>query len=85
MVCIAPCSLLPSEQAIKVIESLKALPVKENDSYFLWSIFSDLRSIPRQVMEQGGDCADRSRLAIRMLSQDGVCDWKHGQGPSFSL
>ena len=69
---IAPRSLPPSEQAIKVVESLKALPAKGNDSYFLLPTFSVLRSMPRQVMEQGGDCADRSRLVIRMLRLHGI-------------
>jgi hypothetical protein len=75
---IAPRSLPPSEQAIKVVESLKNLPVKEFSStrqdtpYFLLPIFSFLRPMPRQVMEQGGDCADRSRLVIRMLRLHGI-------------
>jgi hypothetical protein len=69
---IAPRSLPPSEQAIKVVESLKALPAIGNDSYYLLPIFSVLRSMPRQVMEQGGDCGDRSRLVIRLLSQHGI-------------
>lgn len=75
---IAPRSLPPSEQAIKVVESLKDLPVKEfsatrqDSPYFLLPIFSFLRPMPRQVMEQGGDCADRSRLVIRMLRQHGI-------------
>jgi hypothetical protein len=75
---IAPRSLPPSEQAIKVVESLKDLPVKEFSAtrqdapYFLLPIFSFLRPMPRQVMEQGGDCADRSRLVIRMLRLHGI-------------
>jgi hypothetical protein len=75
---IAPRSLPPSEQAIKVVESLKDIPVKEfsatrqDSPYFLLPIFSFLRPMPRQVMEQGGDCADRSRLVIRMLRLHGI-------------
>ena len=75
---IAPRSLPPSEQAIKVVESLKNLPVQEfsatrqDSPYFLLPIFSFLRPMPRQVMEQGGDCADRSRLVIRMLRLHGI-------------
>ena len=75
---IAPRSLPPSEQAIKVVESLKDLPVKDfsamqqDTRYFLLPIFSVLRPMPRQVMEQGGDCADRSRLVIRMLRLHGI-------------
>ena len=75
---VAPRSLPPSEQAIKVVESLKGLPVKDfsamqqDSRYFLLPIFSFLRPMPRQVMEQGGDCADRSRLVIRMLRLHGI-------------
>jgi hypothetical protein len=69
---IAPRSLPPSEQAIKVVESLKALPVIQNSSYFLLPIFSALRPMPRQVLEQGGDCGDRSRLVIRLLHLHGI-------------
>ncbi|MEO7859369.1 MAG: hypothetical protein ABIU05_02820 [Nitrospirales bacterium] len=75
---VAPRSLPPSEQAIKVVESLKVLPVKDfsalqqDNRYFLLPIFSFLRPMPRQVMEQGGDCADRSRLVIRMLRLHGI-------------
>ena len=75
---IAPRSLPPSEQAIKVVEFLKDIPVKDfsamqqDTRYFLLPIFSFLRPMPRQVMEQGGDCADRSRLVIRMLRLHGI-------------
>jgi hypothetical protein len=75
---VAPRSLPPSEQAIKVVEFLKDIPVKEfsatrqDTPYFLLPIFSFLRPMPRQVMEQGGDCADRSRLVIRMLRLHGI-------------
>ncbi|TKB90006.1 MAG: hypothetical protein E8D41_12935 [Nitrospira sp.] len=75
---VAPHSLPPSEQAIKVIEFLKDIPVKdfsaiqEDSRYFLLPIFSFLRPMPRQVIEKGGDCADRSRLVIRMLRLHGI-------------
>jgi len=75
---VAPRSLPPSDQAIKVVESLKGLPVKDfsalqqDSRYFMLPIFSFLRPMPRQVMEQGGDCADRSRLVIRMLRLHGI-------------
>ena len=75
---IAPHSLPPSEQAIKVVEFLKDIPVKnfsaiqQDTRYFLLPIFSFLRPMPRQVIEQGGDCADRSRLIIRMLRLHGI-------------
>ena len=69
---IAPRSLPPSEQAIKVVESLKEKPDIDNPSYFLLPIFGFLRATPRQVMEQGGECGDRSRLVIRLLSVRGI-------------
>ena len=75
---VAPRSLPPSDQAIKVVESLKGLPVKDfsalqqDSRHFLLPIFSFLRPMPRQVMEQGGDCADRSRLVIRMHRLHGI-------------
>ena len=69
---IAPRSLPPSEQAMKVVESLKTLPVIENSSYFLFPIFSVLRPMPQQILEQGGDCGDRSRLLIRVLHLRGI-------------
>jgi hypothetical protein len=64
---IAPRSLPPSEQAIKVAEYANQLLAIQNHSYFLSPIFSFLRPTPRQVIEQGGDCGDKSRLVIRML------------------
>ena len=69
---IAPSSLPPSVQAMKVVESLRTLPVIENTSYFLFPIFSVLRPMPQQILEQGGDCGDRSRLVIRMLHLRGI-------------
>ncbi|MEK7762051.1 MAG: hypothetical protein AAB433_10750 [Nitrospirota bacterium] len=69
---IAPRSLPPSEQAIKVVESLKEKPDIDNPSYFLLPIFGFLRATPRQVMEQGGECGDRSRLVIRLLNVRGI-------------
>ena len=69
---IAPRSLSPSVQAMKVVESLRTLPVIENTSYFLFPIFSVLRPMPQQILEQGGDCGDRSRLVIRMLHLRGI-------------
>lgn len=69
---IAAPSLLPSEQAIKVLEFLKEKPDIDNQSYFLWPIFKFLRATPRQVIEQGGECGDRSRLVIRLLGVRGI-------------
>jgi hypothetical protein len=69
---IAPRSFPASEQAIKVVESLKEKPDIDNPSYFLLPIFGFLRATPRQVMEQGGECGDRSRLVIRLLRVHGI-------------
>ena len=69
---IAPRTLPPSEQAIKVIESLKEMPDIDNPSYFILPIFGFLRATSRQVMEQGGECSDRSRLVIRLLNVRGI-------------
>ena len=69
---IAPRTLPPSEQAIKVVELLKEMPDIDNPSYFLLPIFGFLRATPRQVMEQGGECGDRSRLVIRLLNVRGI-------------
>lgn len=68
----APRFLPPSNQAIKVVEALRGLPEIQNSSYFLLPIFSFLRPTPRQVLEQGGDCGDRSRLVIRLLRLRGI-------------
>lgn len=39
---------------------------KENNRYFLWP---RLRATPLQVLESGGDCADKSRLLTALLRQ----------------
>lgn len=67
-----PRFLPPSNQAIKVVEALRGLPEIQNSSYFLLPIFSFLRPMPRQVLKQGGDCGDRSRLVIRLLRLRGI-------------
>ena len=69
---IAPPSLAPSKQAIKVIEALKDLTERGNSSYFLLPALRFLRPMPQQVIEQGGDCSDKSRLVIRLLHQHGM-------------
>jgi hypothetical protein len=42
---------------------------KENPRYFL---FPQLRATPCQVLETGGDCADKSRLLSAMLREVGI-------------
>jgi hypothetical protein len=58
----------PSEIAKNVVLSLKSKP-DENDSYFLLPL---LRPAPWQVIEKGGDCADRSRLVVALLHLRGI-------------
>jgi hypothetical protein len=60
-------SLPPSQQIQDIVLSLKSKKDNGNDSYFLFPVFSFLRPTPLQVIEQGGDCADRSRLVIALL------------------
>jgi len=60
-------ALPPSEQVKMIIRFLRDKPAALNDSYFLLPIFRFMRPTARQVAEQGGDCADRSRLLIRLL------------------
>ncbi len=69
---VAAPSLSSSEQVKRVVISLKNDPDVENDSYFLLPIFSSLRPTARQVIEDGGDCADRSRLLIALLRLRGI-------------
>lgn len=75
----------PSEQVKQVLSFLRSKPSGTNSSSFLLPILAPLRPTARQVAEQGGDCADRSRLLVVLLdlrhisaskwalySQDGV-------------
>lgn len=65
-------SLPPSEQIKQVVLSLKNKPDDGNDSYFLLPLFRFLRPTPWQVIEKGGDCADRSRLVVALLRLRGI-------------
>ena len=69
---VADPSLPRSEQVKRVVISLKNDPDVENNSYFLLPIFRPLRPTARQVIEDGGDCADRSRLLIALLRLRGI-------------
>jgi hypothetical protein len=69
---VADPSLSKSEQVKLVVLSLKNDPDVDNDSYFLLPIFRSLRPTARQVIEDGGDCADRSRLLITLLRLRGI-------------
>lgn len=69
---IASRRLPQSRQVIQVLDYLRKLPAVENSSYFLSPIFSILRPSARSVAQHGGDCADRSRLLIRLLHSRGI-------------
>ena len=69
---VADSSLSRSEQVKRVVISLKNDPDVDNDSYFLLPVFRSLRPTARQVIEDGGDCADRSRLLIALLNLRGI-------------
>jgi hypothetical protein len=62
----------PSELAKEIVLSLKDKPDDGNDSYFLFPLFRPLRPTATQVLERGGDCADRSRLVITLLNLRGI-------------
>jgi hypothetical protein len=61
-----------SEQAKSALLIFKNRSDRENDSYFLLSIFAPLRATPAEVAVDGGDCADRCRLLITMLRLRGI-------------
>ncbi len=65
-------SQVPSEQAKEIVLSLKNKPDEGNDSYFLIPAFRFLRPMASQVIDKGGDCADRSRLVITLLRLHGI-------------
>ncbi len=69
---IASPSLPPSEQVKALVLSLKDQPDDENDAYFLCPAFRFLRATPLQVLNGGGDCADRSRLMVALLRLRGI-------------
>ena len=62
----------PSEQTKQILTYFKGKPRKTNMSYFMFPFLDFLRPTARQVAEQGGDCADRSRLALILLQVHGV-------------
>lgn len=64
---IAQRNLPPSEQIKRVLSFLRDKPMIRNESYFFLPVFSFLRPTARQVVTQGGDCADRSRLVVSLL------------------
>jgi hypothetical protein len=69
-------SLAATEQIKQVVSSLKDKPAEGNESYFLVPVFRFLRPTPEQVIENGGDCADRSRLLVRLLQLRGISSSK---------
>ena len=69
---IVPASLLPSEQVKQILAFLRAKPGYTSNSYFLFPALGFLRPTARQVAEQGGDCADRSRLLVVLMRFRGI-------------
>jgi hypothetical protein len=57
----------PSEQTKQILAFFRGKSSRSNSSYFLLPVFESLRPTARQVAEQGGDCADRSRLTVVLL------------------
>src|SRR6267378_1647486 len=61
-----------SEQVKAIVLSLKDKSGDGNEGYFLLPVFRFLRPTPWQVIENGGDCGDRSRLVIELLRLRGI-------------
>jgi hypothetical protein len=61
-----------SEQVKAIVLSLKDKSGEGNEGYFLLPVFRFLRPTPWQVIENGGDCGDRSRLVIGLLRLRGI-------------
>ena len=60
-------SIPASQQAEAISKYLALKPDDSNNAYFLLPIFGVLRPSARAVADQGGDCADRSRLMVVLL------------------
>ncbi len=65
-------NLLPSEKVIRLQRFINKKTRVGNDNYFLHPELRFLRPTARQVAQSGGDCADRSRLLIRLLQLQGI-------------
>ena len=65
--------LPPSRKVLTLLEYIddNVARVETTDESFLPGL-SFLRPTARQVLEKGGDCADRSRLLIELLKREGV-------------
>jgi len=64
--------LPPSEQVKALVLSLRDKSGEGNEGYFLLPVFRFLRPTALQVIENGGDCGDRSRLLIALLRLRGI-------------
>ncbi len=69
---IARQTLPPSAQTLALLAYLRAKPPQTNRSYFLAPQFAFLRATARQVAQDGGNCADRSRFVVVMLKLRGI-------------
>lgn len=82
---------LNDQELGKAIETLNARVYSKegfakNKSYFLWN---KLGATPLQILQGGGDCADKSRLTAAILDENGIdatlvmlkpcqeCSWRH--------
>lgn len=64
---------IPSEKTIKFMKYIREeVPDKRNTSFFLLPVLRFLRPTARQAAENGGDCADSSRLLIRLLRLNNI-------------
>ena len=66
-------NMAPSQKVTALVNYIESnVPkVETTDESFLPGL-SVLRPTARQVLEKGGDCADRSRLLIELLKREGV-------------
>ena len=79
----------PSERVLALLHFVSGIAgTRQNQDYFLWP---GLRATPAQVLEAGGDCADRSRLLSALLREVGIsatpamCFDKKSGVPSHTL
>jgi hypothetical protein len=69
---IADPALPPSAQTLALLGYLREKPPQTNRAYFLNREFAFLRPTAREVAENGGNCADRSRFVVVMLKIHGI-------------
>jgi hypothetical protein len=66
-------TLTPSGKVVSIIDYIETnVPKRETTDESFIPGLAFLRPTARQVLEKGGDCADRSRLLIELLKREGV-------------